>query len=148
MSDKIRSLRGYAAAALFAVPSAASSQTIIDDWSSVKAPPAPSLKSVKVDPKTDALLLLDFDGHEAGNSGPCNDATRPRCIAIIAEGPGRFGKGSGDGGVYRLQHDAYRRGHPSGSRAEGRRTHRQEWPKQVHQYEFARACSKPKASRP
>ena len=33
---------------------------IIDEWASVKAPPAPTLKPVTVDPKTTALLMLDF----------------------------------------------------------------------------------------
>ncbi len=34
--------------------------SIIDNWASVKAPPAPELKPVKVDPKTTALLVLDM----------------------------------------------------------------------------------------
>src|SRR6516164_6393275 len=34
--------------------------SIIDNWASVKAPPAPELKQVKVDPKTTALLVLDM----------------------------------------------------------------------------------------
>ncbi len=63
--------------------SAASPQTIIDDWASVKVPPPPELKSVTVDPKTDALLLLDFAGRDAANSGPCNRTTKPRCIASL-----------------------------------------------------------------
>jgi nicotinamidase-related amidase len=61
----------------------ASAQTIIDDWASVRLPPPPELKSVSVDPTTDALLLLDFDGHDAASSGPCNRANRPRCIASL-----------------------------------------------------------------
>jgi hypothetical protein len=32
---------------------------IIDEWANVKAPP-PALKEVTVDPKSTALLLLDF----------------------------------------------------------------------------------------
>ena len=35
-------------------------QSIIDEWSSVKAPPPPELKKVTFDRKTTALLLLDF----------------------------------------------------------------------------------------
>ena len=34
--------------------------SIIDNWASVKAPPAPELKPVKIDPKTTALLVLDM----------------------------------------------------------------------------------------
>jgi nicotinamidase-related amidase len=56
---------------------AAYSQTIVDEWSTVKAPPAPELKAVSVDPKTTALLLLDF------NKQTCNVERRPRCIASI-----------------------------------------------------------------
>lgn len=38
----------------------ASAQTIIDEWQSIQAPPAPTLKAVTVDPKTTALLVLDI----------------------------------------------------------------------------------------
>ena len=34
--------------------------SVIDNWASVKAPPAPELKLVKVDPRTTALLMLDY----------------------------------------------------------------------------------------
>jgi nicotinamidase-related amidase len=57
--------------------------TIIDDWANVKPPPAPELKSVTLDPKSSALLLLDFNGHEEATSGPCNKTTKPRCLASI-----------------------------------------------------------------
>ena len=63
--------------------SSAPAQTIIDDWAKIKAPPPPELKPVAVDPKTDALLALDFNGHEAADSGPCNKTTKPRCIASL-----------------------------------------------------------------
>jgi nicotinamidase-related amidase len=63
--------------------SGARAETIIDDWAQVKPPPPPELKPVVVDPKTDALLLLDFNGHEAADSGPCNKTTKPRCIASL-----------------------------------------------------------------
>lgn len=60
---------------LFCYP--ASARTIIDEWNTVKAPPAPELKSVTVDPKVTALLMLDF------NRQTCNADKRPRCIASI-----------------------------------------------------------------
>jgi nicotinamidase-related amidase len=63
--------------------SAARADTIIDDWGTVKPPPPPQLQSVIVDPKTDALLVLDFNGHDAADSGPCNKTTKPRCIAAL-----------------------------------------------------------------
>jgi nicotinamidase-related amidase len=55
------------------------SQTIIDEWNTVKVPPAPELKTVKIDPKVTALLMLDF------NKQTCNAERRPRCIASISK---------------------------------------------------------------
>jgi nicotinamidase-related amidase len=59
--------------ATFALPAQAAD--IVDEWASVKAPAAPALKEVKVDPKTTALLMLDFMNQNCGK--------RPRCIATI-----------------------------------------------------------------
>jgi len=55
----------------------ASAQDVIAEWSSIKVPPPPELKDVTVDPKTTALLLLDF------NKQTCNVERRPRCIVSI-----------------------------------------------------------------
>src|SRR6185312_15975213 len=68
-------LAALAAAFIYVVP--ASAQTIIDEWSSVKAPPAPELKPVTVDPKITALLVMDLVKQT------CNNKARPRCIASI-----------------------------------------------------------------
>lgn len=65
---------GLVAALGLAVP-AASAQTIVDEWASVKAPPAPELKTVTIDPKTTALLMLDFVDP--------NCTQRPRCMASV-----------------------------------------------------------------
>jgi len=59
------------------VSSAVYGQSIIDEWQSVKTPPAPELKMVTLDPATTALLLLDF------NKQTCNAERRPRCITSI-----------------------------------------------------------------
>ena len=59
----------------FAVPS--SSETIIDEWANVKAPPPPQLKSVTPNPKTTALLMIDLIKQT------CNEKSRPRCVASI-----------------------------------------------------------------
>jgi nicotinamidase-related amidase len=56
---------------------AAHAGTIIDDWDKVKVPPPPALKPVTVDPKTTALLMLDFV------HAICNEKTRPRCVASL-----------------------------------------------------------------
>ena len=53
----------------------ASAGDIVADWATVKTPPAPELKPVTVDPKTTALLLLDFMKANCG--------VRPRCQASI-----------------------------------------------------------------
>ncbi len=58
-------------------PVPAPAQTIINEWSSVKTPPAPELKAVTVDPKTTALLMLDFVKQT------CNEKVRPRCLATL-----------------------------------------------------------------
>ncbi len=58
------------AVALFA--GSASAQTIIDQWDSVKAPPAPMLQAVKADAATTAFLVLDISAVQATNKGPCN----------------------------------------------------------------------------
>jgi nicotinamidase-related amidase len=62
-----------AATALLSLPAQAAN--IIDEWASVKAPPAPQLRSVTVDPNTTALLMLDFMKQNCG--------IRPRCVATI-----------------------------------------------------------------
>lgn len=49
--------------------------SIVDEWASVKLPPAPALKPATVDPKTTALLMLDFMNQNCGK--------RPRCTATI-----------------------------------------------------------------
>jgi len=68
-------LVALAAAIVYAAPAPA--QTIIDEWQSVKAPPAPELKSVTLDPKTTALLVIDMIKQT------CNEKMRPRCVAAI-----------------------------------------------------------------
>jgi len=62
---------------LAALQGPALGQTVIDEWASVQAPAAPAVKQVTVDPKTTALLLLDF------NKQTCNAERRPRCVASI-----------------------------------------------------------------
>ncbi|HVB90136.1 MAG TPA: isochorismatase family protein [Beijerinckiaceae bacterium] len=66
-----------AGAVFFAAAAPASAKTIIDEWASVKAPPAPKLKSVTVDPKNTALLVLDLIKQT------CNQKVRPRCLASL-----------------------------------------------------------------
>jgi nicotinamidase-related amidase len=65
------------AGAVFTYAAPARAETIIDEWSSVKAPPAPTLKSVTLDPKTTALLVIDIIKQT------CNMKMRPRCVASI-----------------------------------------------------------------
>src|SRR5262249_2848746 len=68
-------LAAFAAALGYSAPAPA--QTIIDEWSSIKAPPAPELKAVTVDPKTTALLMMDFIKQA------CNEKNRPGCVTSI-----------------------------------------------------------------
>jgi nicotinamidase-related amidase len=62
-----------AALSLGALASGAQAGNIVDEWVSVKQPAAPALKPVTVDPKTTALLILDFMNQNCGK--------RPRCVA-------------------------------------------------------------------
>jgi nicotinamidase-related amidase len=66
-----------AAVAVFvaALAMPAQATNIVDEWASVKAPPAPVLKPATVDAKTTALLMLDFMNQNCGK--------RPRCLATI-----------------------------------------------------------------
>jgi nicotinamidase-related amidase len=48
---------------------------VVDEWASIKQPAAPTLKPVTVDPKTTALLMLDFMKQNCGK--------RPRCMASL-----------------------------------------------------------------
>jgi nicotinamidase-related amidase len=68
-------LAALAAVLVYAAPAPA--QTIIDEWASVKAPPAPALKPVTVDPKTTALLVLDMVNQF------CNPQRYTRCPGMI-----------------------------------------------------------------
>jgi nicotinamidase-related amidase len=75
---QMRALLPLAAiAAVLTCPLASSAETIIDEWSSVKAPPPPELKSVTLDPKTTAILVIDLIKQT------CNEQRRPRCVASI-----------------------------------------------------------------
>ncbi len=66
------------ALALGLLPAASvSAETIIDEWANVKAPPPPELKSVTLDPKTTAVLVIDLIKQT------CNNQRRPRCVASI-----------------------------------------------------------------
>src|SRR5580704_10733373 len=63
------------AAAIICAAGPAGAGDIITEWDSVKLPPKPELKSVTVDPKTTALLVLDLMKDNCG--------VRPRCVAIV-----------------------------------------------------------------
>jgi nicotinamidase-related amidase len=72
LSWSLRSVLGsLALASSFTSPVVA--QSILDEWASVKTPEAPAPWAVTVDPKTTALLMLDFMEQNCGK--------RPRCIA-------------------------------------------------------------------
>ena len=70
-------LRIAALAAALLPASSLSAETVIDEWATIKTPPAPTLKRVKIEPATTALLLLDFVKQT------CNAERRPRCVASL-----------------------------------------------------------------
>lgn len=63
------------AATVFLLTTSVQAANIVDEWANVPAPAAPALKPVTVDPKTTALLMLDFMKQNCGQ--------RPRCVASL-----------------------------------------------------------------
>ena len=66
-------IAAVAVVAALTLPAAANN--IVDEWASVKVPPAPTLKPVTVNASDTALLMLDFMNQNCGK--------RPRCLASI-----------------------------------------------------------------
>lgn len=66
-----------AAAGMAGAVAPAGARTIIDDWAAIKAPPAPALQTVTVNPRDTALLVLDLVKQV------CNAHYRPRCLATL-----------------------------------------------------------------
>jgi nicotinamidase-related amidase len=63
------------ALAAVGIPAASNAADIMGEWGTVKAPPAPELKPVKIDGKTTALLILDVQ------KPGCE--RRPRCVEML-----------------------------------------------------------------
>jgi nicotinamidase-related amidase len=62
----------------------ANTPTIVDEWANIKAPAAPELKSATLDPKTTALLVLDFVNPNCTSRQRCM-ATLPAMKKLLAE---------------------------------------------------------------
>ncbi|MGB6351152.1 MAG: cysteine hydrolase [Pseudolabrys sp.] len=77
-----RNLFAIAVLAVLALPAQAAN--IMDEWAGMKAPAAPALKPVTVDPKTTALLMLDFMNQNCGKRPRCLD-TIPAMKKLLAE---------------------------------------------------------------
>jgi nicotinamidase-related amidase len=75
MRDRANSICVAVAAALLLLGPGVAKADITAEWSSVKPPPAPTLREVTVDPKTTALLVLDLMKQNCG--------VRPRCTAMV-----------------------------------------------------------------
>jgi len=73
-----------AAAAWLVAMLPAHATNIVDEWANVRAPAAPELKAVTVDPKTTALLMLDFMNQNCGKRPRCLD-TIPAMKKLLAE---------------------------------------------------------------
>ncbi len=63
------------AVGLGAFGASAQAGNVIDEWANIKRPPPPALKPVTMDPKTTALLMLDFMNQNCGK--------RPACVASV-----------------------------------------------------------------
>ena len=71
------------------IAASALAQTIVDEWSEIKAPPAPALKPVKLDAKDTALLMLDFVKQLC--------SPRPRCVASVPKVQGLLARARENG---------------------------------------------------
>ena len=63
--------------AIAATSAMGQTKDVIDEWDSVKAPSAPALKPVTINPKETALLILDII------KPTCSAERRPRCVASV-----------------------------------------------------------------
>jgi nicotinamidase-related amidase len=62
-----------------AIPPAAHAETVIDEWASVKVPPAPALKPVTLVAGETAVLAMDF------TTQTCTSQRRPRCANQVPQ---------------------------------------------------------------
>ena len=62
---------------ILAPASSAQAQDVLDEWATIKVPPPPAIKPVTLDPKTTALLSMDF------NRANCTPDKRARCFAAL-----------------------------------------------------------------
>ena len=90
---KCNLIAAVAVSVAFALPAEAADYRGVG---SVKAPAAPALKPVTVDPKTTALLMLDFMKQNCGK--------RPRCVASDSGDEEAAGDGARREGAGDLQH--------------------------------------------
>ena len=67
------------AAGSLAIPPAAHAETVIDEWASVKLPPAPVLKPVTLVPSETAVLAMDF------TTQTCTPQRRLRCANQVPQ---------------------------------------------------------------
>lgn len=78
---RTRAFFGAAAVALVAAITGFATDTraqgVVGEWDSVEPPPPPKLKAVTLDPKTTALLIIDF------SEGNCTAERVPRCVTAI-----------------------------------------------------------------
>ena len=64
-------------AAMVLAVSVVQAQTVIDEWSTAKMPPAPALKPAKLVAGETALLVMDFTNQT------CSQERRPRCAVSV-----------------------------------------------------------------
>lgn len=74
---RLARLAGLAAALSLAAISFAQSKNIVDEWKQVKPPPPPALRTVRVDPVSTALIVMDI------STRTCSRARRPSCVATL-----------------------------------------------------------------
>jgi len=72
-------MKTLAAVALLSLAAgAAYAEDLASEWATIKAPSMPALQKVTADPKTTALIVMDF------MKTSCTEQARPRCVASVA----------------------------------------------------------------
>ena len=84
----------------------ADTMPVIDAWDKVEAPAAPPIHAVSVDPKTSALMLLDFLGEVCTERRPRAAAALPKLQKFLQAARGRG---------MTVVHTTTRKGRPDGS---------------------------------
>ncbi len=78
MNTHIAAVAGLSLLGLAGAFAPAQAEDLAAEWATIKTPAMPPLQKVSADPKTTALLVMDF------MKASCTEQARPRCVASVA----------------------------------------------------------------